>query len=641
MKISLSSILTKLLLLNFLSNFVVAKKDNPEADSLYQKNQLTTFPNTYEAPTSPEQLENSRYTAPKLSMSLDEIDPNHKIKKSEFLELVHFAQYKITRGEAEQIFYFADQNRDDLIDKHEWSDFTTLFLLPFEACNNSGTYLLNKVELKACFEADPRSTTIIFRRKYNSEDKKYDVMREIISSRAGGDLNFNDYLFIRKSMFGWKECSSTPEYISRRQFRCALNAALPHKYFGQLDTDIIYDAGIKLFGDKSLIQNDFVSYLGILFCVNSFGSINQPVHSSFLEKSQWLKSIREDRLPNNFEESEVEDIFDIIAGNPYINAKKTTQIDFPSWVWFFHLNRIFNIYSSTRPLQINFAEFNEMLKNTFIQRDIVLGIDNSLTRISQRKYQEASLIIQRLRPHEKKFFFSFKQDASRASNFSFNNSTNHTHFHDITPNAANREVFFSIMTQADKQYVTRTQLYRAFHLANFWSALSGYPHAPMPAVMNVEYIKTKSQEMYESVRPPISLKQRTNASLYKLIPIELKLDLLTFMAIESFLWKAKFPSNLNSRNIITETELRIILKDYGMENMPETVLDTAMKGSDSMRRREYIPTEVIKNVITVHATAAEQMREKNIIEEMGLRNTTDSSRTYPQPERRFLSSPLV
>jgi len=35
------------------------------------------------------------------------------------------------------------------------------------------------------------------------------------------------------------------------------------------------------------------------------------------------------------------------------------------------------------------------------------------------------------------------------------------------------------------------------------------------------------------------------------------------------------------------------------------------------------------------------MREKNIIEEMGLRNTTDSSRTYPQPERRFLSSPLV
>ena len=640
MKINLSSFVTKLLLLNLLTIFV-ANKDDPEPESHHQKNQLFTYPNTYEAPTTHEQLEHNKYSAPKLSMALDEMDPNKKLKKSEFLDIVNFAQYKVTRGESDQIFYFADQNRDDLLDNREWTEFKALFLLPFEACNPSGTYLLDKEELKNCFEADPRSSFVIFRRRYNLEDKKYDLMRELISSRAGGDLNFADYLFIRRALFGWKECYSTPEYISKRQFKCAIAAALPHKYYTQLDTDIIYDAGLRVFGDKALIQNDFVSYLGILYYVNIFGAINQPVHSSFLEKSQWIKSIREDRLPNNFEEQEVEDIFDIIAGNPYIGAKKVTVIDFPSWIWFFNINRIFNIYSSTRPTQINFEEFNHMLDNTFIQRDIVVAIDFSLTRFSQQQYQEASLIIQRLRPHEKSFFFSFKQDASRASNFSFNNDTVNTFYHEIVPNETNREVFFSTMTQVDKQYISRTQLYRAFHMANFWVALSGYPKMALPPVMNIEYIQTKSQELYESVRPPVSMKQRTNAGLYKLIPNELKIDLLTYMAIESFYWKAKVPSNLSSRNIITETDVRVILRDYGMEHMPETVLDSAMKGVDSLRRREYIPTQVIKNVITVHAVAAEQLRDKMQIEQLGIKNTTEPSRIYPQPDRRFLSSPLV
>jgi len=631
----LNSVLMKMLLLGLLM-VLAAAKDDP----VLAKNQLLTYPQTYEAPTNKDDLANSKYTAPKLSASLLEHDPNKKLKKPEFLEIVHFVNYKLTRGEAEQIFFFADANRDDLLDSKEWNQFITLFVLPFEACDGTGDYLLSAAELKVCFEADPRSSYVTFRRRYNDNDYKYEVMKEILSSRAGGDLNFSDYVFIRKALFGWKECHSNSEYIAKYHFKCAIAAALPHKYFTELDQDIIYETGIRTFGDRSLIENDFISYLGILHYTNLFGLINQPLHSSFLEKAQWLKAIREDRFPNNFEEIEIEQIFELIGGSPYIKVKKVTVIDFPTFCWFLNLHRIFNLHSRTRPLQMNLEEFKKMLDDPFVEKEIVLSVDRSFTQFSELHYQEASLVLQRLRPNERNFFYSFKQDASAASNFSFNPETNKTDYYVMTANDTNREVFFTTIANENKEFITKQQLYRGFQLAHFWVVLSGFPDSPLPSSISVGNIIKNSPLLYDSVKPPISMSQRSNAIFYKNIPNELKLDILTYLAMESFFFKFKLPS-IASRNSINEKELKIILKDFGMEHMPDTVLDSAMKGQDALRRREYFPQNVVKQIITVQAVASELMRDNADITSNKLKVNQELSRTFPQVPRRFLSSPLV
>lgn len=695
MKMKLNSVIFKILLLGLLA-VLVAGKDDP----VLAKNKLLTYPNTFEAPTSKNYLPNSKYTAPKMSSSLMEADPNKKLKLAEFLEQFLFTQYHLTRGEAEQIFYFADSNRDDLIDQTEWTQFSTLFIFPFEACDSNGDYLLNTNELKTCLEADPRSTFVTFRRRYNDNDNKYKVMKEILSSRAGGDLDFSDYLFIRKALFGWRECHSNSEYIAKYHFKCAVAASLPHKYFTELDYDVIYETGIRTFGDRSLIENDFISYLGILHYLNIFGIVNQPLHSAFLEKSQWLKAIREDRFPNNFEEIEIEEIFDLIGASPYIKARKVTVIDFPSFCWFMNLHRIFNLYSHTRPLQMSLPEFKKMLNDPFIEKEIVLSVDHSFTRFTEAHYQEASIVLQRLRPNEKSFFYSFKQDiseatrnstipnstsscqktttqtnsnkfntfpnrtnansnritfenkkdnklfysfkqdASAASNFTYNIETNTTDYYEIKANETNREVFFSTIANENKDFITKYNLYRGFQLANFWIAISGYPHESLVDSITIGNIIKNSPLLYDTVKPPISLVQRTNAIYYKSIPNELKLDILTYIALESFFYKFKLPS-ISSRNVITEKELKIILKDFGMENMPDTVLDTALKGRDSLRRGEYIPLAVVRQIITVHAVASELMRDSADITNNKLKLNKDPSRSFPEPARRFLSSPLV
>jgi hypothetical protein len=63
-----------------------------------EKNQLTAFPNTNQAPTMAQQIPLANYTAPLLSRALLETDPTRKLKKAEFIETIKYSSYDLTRG---------------------------------------------------------------------------------------------------------------------------------------------------------------------------------------------------------------------------------------------------------------------------------------------------------------------------------------------------------------------------------------------------------------------------------------------------------------------------------------------------------------------------------------------------------------
>ena len=84
---------------------------------------------------------------------------------------------------------------------------------------------------------------------------------------------------------------------------------------------------------------DFLSFLRISHYTNVFTFLNMPSDSITLEKSEFIKGIREDRLPNNFEESDVE-IFYKLTDNYSLNKK--SEINFESFWFFFHILKLFN-----------------------------------------------------------------------------------------------------------------------------------------------------------------------------------------------------------------------------------------------------------------------------------------------------------
>jgi hypothetical protein len=619
MKLIIIDLLISLLLINAILNLT------PE------KNQATAFPNTNEAPTMSSNIPLSDFKPPKFSLAILETDPKRKLRLSEFLQTVKYSLYKMTRGEAEQLFSFIDQNHDDLINHEEWDAFVTLYILPFEACDENGDYVHSVEEFSKCFEADPKSKLITFRRRYM--EKRHNLIMSVVSTRGNDMINFSDYLFIRRTMFAWQKCQSTDKYISISQFKCAFTLAVPNKYHMKLTLEDIYKTGLNLANDKALIQLDYISYLRILYFSYVFSIYTAPHDIPFLEKQQFIKSIKEDRFPLNWEESEVEYLYTLININPF---EKEFTMNFSSFTFFFNLHRLFNKYSIQKPLQLNPEEMEKLLSDPLCPRGITLAVDMSKTKIQESDYLEASLVLQKKRVNEDNFYFSFKQDASlTTASFHETNNVNAL-YQDFYPNKDNRDTFFSTSIGVDKQYMTKDSFYKTFLFANLFTSMC----EDKRWIVSVPFILENMMTYYEKVNPPIAQKYRNNLVNYKILPREYSLDLLTFLQLEA--WSSKIKKhNISSNDYINETLLKIILNDFGMKNMPDTVIDLGKSGYDSLRRRIYSPQKVFSALMITHASAAENLRNKESIRDYQLKLNNEDSRKFPNFDRRFLSGPKV
>jgi hypothetical protein len=602
-----------------------------------QKNQLSAFPNTFEAPTMPGQIPTSNYQPPKFSHSLFESDPKRKLRKPEFMDSVRYTSYGISRGELDQIFNFADQNHDDLIDQAEWDAFTALYLLPFEACDANNNYLLDVEEFKKCFAADPKSKLLSFRRRYHN--KETTMMMQVVSTKGSDEINFSDYLFIRKSLFGWQQCHSNAKYIAISHFKCALKLTIPQKYHLKISVEDMYKVGLNLANDRALIELDYISYLRVLYFAYVFSIYSSPHDAPYLEQQQFIKAVREDRFPQNWEESEINLLYDLINTNPF---KKNFTMNFSTFAFYFNLHRLFNKYSIEKPLQLSDPELQKLLNDSLSPSGVTLAIDLAKTNFSEPDYLEASVVLQKKRPNEGNFYYGFKekavaiQDAS-VTTHSFHDKNNiEARFQDDIPNEGNRHVFFTAMTGTDKKYWTKEIFYRTFTMANLFTSMC---HDKRWLVA-VPYFLDNLNNFYETVNPPIAQMFRNNYVVYKFLPREVSLDVLSFLELEN--WNFKIDQHIKSSNdYINETLLKMVLAEYGMVNMPDTVIDISRMGYDNLRRRQYSPSNTQKNVFIAHSTAAENARNKQDVVEYKLKLNKDDARKFPPLARRFMSSPNV
>jgi len=98
---------------------------------------------------------------------------------------------------------------------------------------------------------------------------------------------------------------------------------------------------------------------------------------------------------------------------------------------------------------------------------------------------------------------------------------------------------------------------------------------------------------------------------------------------------------MNTHILVSETLVKIILRDYGMSNMPDPVIDIGMKGYDSLRRRQYNPLEVAKAILITQAVASENLRHHELLEASKIKENKDLSRLFPSQLRRFESTDRV
>jgi len=352
----------------------------------------------------------------------------------------------------------------------------------------------------------------------------------------------------------------------------------------------------------------------------------------------FIKAIREDRLPNFFEEAEVNNFYNLISKNPLHLENK---MNFETWCFFFNLHRLFQKYSKARKLHLNQKELVKLLSDKFTPNAIVNAIDLSLTNFKSNEYKEASLYLQRKVPQESEFYYSFKQPPESHFSKVVTNLPPIPRVHTTMRinkkgNNQSRGFFFSVMSDVDNKFWTKDNYYLAFTLSNLFIAMT----SDKRFIVNVKTILEELPKFYDLVFPAINQSQRRNLAYYKNLPPNIYLDLLNFLEVETYLRKLKI-TKMNNLATIPETLVKMVTRDFGMVNIQDILLDVASKGYDKLKRRIYDVDNVIRALIVVQAVAAEKKRNANTQKENKIKKNNTKERKYPIGNRRLNPSPLA
>jgi len=284
-----------------------------------------------------------------------------------------------------------------------------------------------------------------------------------------------------------------------------------------------------------------------------------------------------------------------------------------------------------------------LLKDPLAPGAIVNAIDKSENKFTVKDYKEASLYLQKKSSQESDFYYSFAEKqpewfAHRSDVVSdfvpFPRS--HMPLTGLKENKLAREIFFNIMVEVDKDHWNKNTFYKAFQFSNLFVALT----TDFRYFVSVSSVLNFLPQYYDIVSPSISQNQRRNLAFYKTLPKECFLDLNTFLEVENY--ENKFMNaKISNINTVTETLLKIVMKDYGMSVIPDEIIDIAQSGYDKLKRRVYNAEKVMHVLMVVQALAAEIRRTKEMKKSHKVKENKSAGRNYPLGDRRLKGSVLV
>ena len=145
---------------------------------------------------------------------------------------------------------------------------------------------------------------------------------------------------------------------------------------------------------------------------------------------------------------------------------------------------------------------------------------------------------------------------------------------------------------------------------------------------------------YTLVTPQINVAQRANYHIYKKFSREISIDLLTFLSVEN--WYHKLAITMQTtQTAIPETIIKIILDDFGMRNMPDTVLDLSREGFGDNGQRLFNKDTLIENLVFVQSNTSDIIRMRAYRDGQNVNHNDDPARKFPIFPRRHTASPHV
>lgn len=308
-------------------------------------------------------------------MELPDVRHNHHHMLDEFLDA--YKNHHLSFGEIKLIFQTADRNHDNKVSFQEWQDFFTLFVEPFQSIDSDGNYLLSQEDLWAAISAEDT----LFDGVQVTEEEVPRLVQQFDRFNSGNQLNFADYLFLRKANLAWKECASETG-IGYRAMSCALQITSPGRVLSAPDAKEVYELAFVLKEGKntgSVSQINFLEFIGVAHLYYYFSAFELPFQKGVLTKKSALRAIDDAVLPSTLGPLDIHQMYG-----------KLDQLTFKGFGGLLWAYRTFSRYDNETPGRLSLAEWNEILAEPDFNPNLLALIDGFYLP-SQEEIEQAGL----------------------------------------------------------------------------------------------------------------------------------------------------------------------------------------------------------------------------------------------------------
>jgi len=263
-----------------------------------------------------------------------------------------------------------------------------IFLNAFYNCDKDQDNVLNYKEFLACMKSDsylaivsPPPKIYAARANYTDSNYFYHKVFEVLDTHETGFVNFHAYMELRLMIFSWKKCSVAAPFIEETSWECAIETISGYKSTPRSILRSTFYMCLELANAQGVRNIDFISYLMFASSSRLFGRINGKMDHD-ITKNEFNLVLDENMLPARYNQQIVNTFFDLTHD---LN-KKSSGIDFQTFVYYDFALRVFNLPNSTRHWALDESEFVQVLNKPLfpssVMEEIKLIPSTNFTKVS-------------------------------------------------------------------------------------------------------------------------------------------------------------------------------------------------------------------------------------------------------------------
>lgn len=618
------SILVNLFIL-ITSNLKSKRRRRSSVSSLSDNSTNSVLPNiTYRNLTQP------NVTKEKISEMVERIlisKPRKSIEQGEFYKMQKGRfDFSMNNAEIKQLFEYMLLKQEKEISEDSLYVFAHIYVKDWMMCDADESGTMSFEEFEKCM----KNSTFLNNIKIPNSDfsdyvpnngipvedaqNYYKAIFVLFDEKKWGFLNFLQYMNLRLYSFSLRFCGVSGPYLDEVGFECALDVVANYKSISRPKVKAIYNFIVEMVYSENLRTLDFISFVGFTQPIRLYGKINTKEDDD-VRKTDIDLALDSDILPPRYSQEINNIIFKLIETIDVYGS----SLDLESFMFYDYFLKAFTTFSFERKGHLSRNEFFNLLQSKFFlpirfRNEIGLIPQYNLTRNSYKMYMFSKAFYSE-EDHLYKSFLELQTNLNAKNNKinsrKYHSRSNKNNFNGIEPeqygsdpgypiktsflNGTDSErkmnvsfsaqkssdILFNILDLDGDNYVNFYDFGHFTQVCFLFSKLDTFIKGRVSVESFRELISTWNDF------PSISYLFKDRVNKLNLLDNNSVMDISLALAIVKIEDAVKIQGKGSNQSFLGEIELKLILKNFNMENIPEEYLTKCLRVTDNSLSPRY------------------------------------------------------